>query len=52
MTALAAELLRLGAARLAAGDADDLALLVPDYVTLPRGVAATSGEVAWSRDPR
>ena len=32
-------LLRLGAARLAAGDADDLARLVPEYVTLPRGVA-------------
>ena len=31
--------LRLGAARLAAGDVDDLARLVPEYVTLPRGVA-------------
>jgi tRNA threonylcarbamoyladenosine biosynthesis protein TsaB len=50
--ALAAELLRLGGARLAAGDVDDLALLVPEYVTLPRGVAAMSGEVAWSHDPR
>jgi tRNA threonylcarbamoyladenosine biosynthesis protein TsaB len=49
---LAAELLRLGAARLAAGDTDDLARLVPEYVTLPRGVAALSGEVAWSHDPR
>ena len=49
---LAAELLRLGAARLAAGDTDDLARLVPEYVTLPRGVAAMSGEVAWSHDPR
>ncbi len=27
-----------GAARLAAGDTDDLARLVPEYVTLPRGV--------------
>ena len=35
---LAAALLRMGAARLAAGDADDLARLVPEYVTLPRGV--------------
>ena len=26
--------------------------LVPDYVTLPRGVRAEAGEVAWSRDPR
>ena len=45
-----ASLVRLGAARLAAGDADDLARLVPDYVSLPRGVARESGEVAWSRD--
>lgn len=49
---LAASLMRLGTERLAAGDEDDLARLVPDYVTLPRGVAATSGEVAWSRDHR
>ena len=34
------------------GDADDLARLVPEYVSLPRGVARESGEVAWSRDPR
>jgi len=47
---LPAALVRLGAARLAAGDADDLARLVPDYVSLPRGVARESGEVAWSRD--
>ena len=31
---------RTGAARLAAGDPDDLATLVPEYVTLPRGVRA------------
>ena len=49
---LAAALLRLGAARLASGDVDDLARLVPEYVTLPRGVAAATGEVEWSRDPR
>jgi hypothetical protein len=48
----AAALLRLGAAKLAAGGGDDLARLVPDYVSLPRGVARESGEVAWSRDPR
>ena len=35
---LAAALLASGAARLAAGDVDDLARLVPEYVTLPRGV--------------
>ena len=50
--ALGSNLLRLGAARLAAGDADDLARLVPDYVTLPRGVRSDAGEVSWSRDRR
>jgi tRNA threonylcarbamoyl adenosine modification protein YeaZ len=35
---LAAAMLAAGAARLAVGDADDLARLVPEYVTLPRGV--------------
>jgi tRNA threonylcarbamoyl adenosine modification protein YeaZ len=49
---LAAALMRFGAARLAAGDVDDLARLIPDYVTLPRGVTAPTGEVAWSRDHR
>lgn len=53
---LGAALIRLGAARLAALGAHDrrgeLATVVPEYVTLPRGVAASSGEVAWSRDPR
>jgi tRNA threonylcarbamoyladenosine biosynthesis protein TsaB len=45
-------LIRMGAERLRAGLGDDLASLVPEYVTLPRGVATQSGEVAWSRDPR
>ncbi|MFL5869754.1 MAG: tRNA (adenosine(37)-N6)-threonylcarbamoyltransferase complex dimerization subunit type 1 TsaB [Solirubrobacterales bacterium] len=45
-------LLREGGARLRQGRPDDLARLVPEYVTLPRGVAEASGEVAWSRDPR
>lgn len=50
---LAAALLRLGAERLAAESrGDDLEALVPDYVTLPRGVTAETGEVAWSHDPR
>jgi tRNA threonylcarbamoyl adenosine modification protein YeaZ len=49
---LAAALLSLGAARLQRGDVDDLARLVPEYVTLPRGVRASTGEVAWSRDHR
>jgi hypothetical protein len=35
---LAAALVAEGARRLAADDADDLATLVPEYVTLPRGV--------------
>jgi tRNA threonylcarbamoyladenosine biosynthesis protein TsaB len=49
---LAAELLAIGAARLAAGDVNDLATLVPEYVTLPRGVRSVAGEVEWSRDHR
>jgi len=51
-SAFASTLVRLGAARLATGDTDDLARLVPDYVSLPRGVERESGEVAWSRDRR
>lgn len=46
------ELLRIGAERLAAGRIDDPAALVPEYVTLPRGVQAVTGAVEWSRDPR
>jgi tRNA threonylcarbamoyl adenosine modification protein YeaZ len=50
---LAEALLRLGAERLAAERrGDDLEALVPDYVTLPRGVTELTGEVAWSHDPR
>lgn len=45
-------LIELGASRLREDQPDDLAELVPDYVTLPRGVRAVGGEVAWSRDPR
>ena len=47
---LAAALLAIGAERLGRGDVDDLATLVPEYVTLPRGVRAVVGEVEWSRD--
>jgi tRNA threonylcarbamoyladenosine biosynthesis protein TsaB len=47
---LGAALIALGAARLRAGDVDDLAGLVPEYVTLPRGVATAGGEVSWSHD--
>lgn len=52
LAGLGAALLRLGARRLAAGDTDDLAGLVPEYVTLPRGVEHEAGEVTWSHDPR
>jgi hypothetical protein len=48
---LGAELIRLGAARLRDGG-DDLAGLVPEYVTLPRGVAAERGAMTWSHDRR
>jgi hypothetical protein len=46
------ELIRLGAERLRQVDANELETLVPDYVTLPRGVRAADGSVAWSRDHR
>ena len=55
---LGSALLRLGAARLATGDADDPERLVPAYATPPRGMpvedpaGAKDGGVAWSRDPR
>jgi hypothetical protein len=45
-------LIQLGAERLRTGAVDDLAELVPEYVTLPRGVTSQAGEVAWSRDLR
>ena len=45
-TGLAAALLVLGAARLREG-ADDGAALAPEYVTMPRGMTAAVGEVAW-----
>ena len=51
---LGATLLRVGAARLAAGDSDDPERLVPAYGVQPRGAPGfrAEGEVAWSRDPR
>ena len=54
LSRLPASLLRLGAARLAAGDTDDPERLVPRYASPPRGmpVEQTDGGVAWSRDPR
>ena len=44
-------LLRLGARRLAAGG-DDVARLVPEYVTMPRGIVSVRGEVSWSHEGR
>ena len=54
VAALPASLLRLGAARLAAGDTDDPEQLVPAYAVAPRGAppAPPDEGVAWSRDPR
>ena len=55
---LGASLLRLGAARVAAGDVDDPERLVPAYASPPRGMPLDGpsdqpdGGVAWSRDPR
>jgi tRNA threonylcarbamoyl adenosine modification protein YeaZ len=49
---LAGALVKLGARRLASGAVDDPALLVPEYVSLPRGVRATGGEIEWSHGPR
>ena len=46
------ELIRLGADRLRAAGPGELETLVPDYVTLPRGVRAADGSIAWSRDHR
>jgi tRNA threonylcarbamoyl adenosine modification protein YeaZ len=48
---LAASMARLGAERLASGG-DDVARLVPEYVSLPRGVPVMKGEVRWSHDHR
>lgn len=47
---LGAALLSLGAAALAGGAADEVAEVVPAYVTLPRGVGELTGEISWSRD--
>jgi glycoprotease family protein len=46
------ELIRLGAEQLALDGPPQLETLVPDYVTLPRGVRAADGSVTWSRDHR
>jgi hypothetical protein len=53
LEALPETLLRLGAARLSAGDRDDAERLVPAYVSLPRGITTDAGDggMAWSRGP-
>jgi tRNA threonylcarbamoyl adenosine modification protein YeaZ len=48
---LAGALLRIGAARVASGDVDDVRTLVPEYVTLPRGIREEHGTVEWSHSP-
>ncbi len=46
---LAGVLVRLGAARLATHGPDDLAAVVPEYVTLPRGIAREEGGIVVGR---
>lgn len=49
---LAEALLQLGGARLQRDAVDDVAELVPVYVTLPRGMQEVAASVAWSPDLR
>jgi tRNA threonylcarbamoyl adenosine modification protein YeaZ len=49
---LAQALLHLGGARLQRGAVDDVADLVPVYVTLPRGVQEAAASIAWSAELR
>lgn len=49
---LGAALLAIGSERLRAGASDDAERLVPEYVTLPRGIRTAAGEIAWSHDLR
>jgi tRNA threonylcarbamoyl adenosine modification protein YeaZ len=46
---LGAAILAIASARLASGAVDDLATLVPEYVTLPRGVTREVGVVTLAR---
>ncbi|MGD8682313.1 MAG: tRNA (adenosine(37)-N6)-threonylcarbamoyltransferase complex dimerization subunit type 1 TsaB [Chloroflexota bacterium] len=52
VAAMPAALLRLARERLAAGDSDDVAELVPVYVALPRGVKRAAEDLGWSPDLR
>ena len=47
-----ATLLQLAAARLEAGETDDVAELTPAYVALPRGVKRAAEDLGWSPDLR
>ncbi len=47
-----AALLQLAAARVAAGQLDDVAELTPAYVALPRGVKRAAEDLGWSPDLR
>ena len=50
LAGLAAALLAMAAERLAAGELDEPAALVPAYVALPRGVSRAAEELGWSPD--
>ena len=50
--AMGAALLALGCLRVTRGDVDDVSLLVPAYVTMPRGITEESGAIGWSSDRR
>jgi tRNA threonylcarbamoyl adenosine modification protein YeaZ len=52
LRALGASLLEILDERLASGDVDDTAGLVPAYVALPRGISAAVEGMAWSPDLR
>jgi tRNA threonylcarbamoyl adenosine modification protein YeaZ len=52
LAGLAGALAKLGAERLANGEADDVAQVVPAYVALPRGIAKAAAEMEWSPDLR
>lgn len=52
LAGLARALVELGAERLRTRGGDDVERLVPEYVTLPRGVAVAGGEIEWSHARR
>ena len=49
---IARAMARLGVARLDAGKHDEVALLTPAYVALPRGIAQAAVDMTWSPDLR